>query len=1503
MRTTSRLLGSLVLVFLVGLPIFTISADAFDGEFVLEAELSFFGDWRYMYVSPDGELICIATEDEISIVDVETHTIIVKQTFSDLIGRGCWAGDAIYVEMSRPDGGPNYVKYLVVLNPDDLSEVTAFKPPRSSIHNLAASPTGDYIALTTRHPSRQWPEVYVLRTSDNEVEYSFQDDKTDAHGWLAWSPDGNQLATVSDERVYIHDIGAGTNTDFSKRTTRTENLIFTSDGTKLYSFNHGGDVDLYDLDNKQLMSTETLSSSLDCADIDFIRDAFCIGEWADLRVYSLETFDHLEIHSDAGDDITQVEWLVGGQRIVTISEDGFLRFYRDTTDPTWNTPPVITIVSPTWGQEVANNFNASGTITDDGTSFVGSFSINRGPWTPLDEPDAWSIEVFVGHLIHGSNQLTISASDGEIETTETVFFLYIGEPIPNAHPTVEILSPTDGSEVGEVFTITGSATDDIAVKSVHVSLADGPWTRASGTDEWSYLAIVPPAILDSLTIRAKASDGSMESLVITIDLFVNRSGTTDNRPPRVILERPLDGALVTDTLECRGTTEDDGDVLMTFVSFDGGTWSILSTAISWIRSFPTNDWSVGTHNVSFMAFDGDLSSQVITVSVTRYIYNIPVVQITEPAAGERFSDPLVVSGTAFASRGDIIRVEVRVAGDVWTTAEFNETWTYLLDPEGLSLGNLMVEVRAWDERTNSTIASVDVVYEGEEPRGGEDNDWLVWLIILILILVIAVFFLFRRGGNRKNEPAGIRTNVMLVLAILISLILLQGLVGGANGQDYDFEIVKEVQGIRGSPHMFPSPDLGNICIVNRSWEPPGNVVRIYNFTVDRFVAELRLPSYSIQDGCWVGNRIILALYPSDEFMDIDPILVLSASDLSTISIEDPDDTDSLYNFRGLLVSPSGDRIATRGSEILVLDSSDFEVLHHFKDDYRHINAMAWSPDGERLVVVGNSIWIYDLEKNTSTRTQNYYIGYRDVFWSSNGSWLYIMISGNARIYDIAADEFIQEEFLGHGMRCWWPNLVTDEMIWGDDTELGISKLEDLSLVTKFEAAVERVEMVIWDHKESRIVVMTDKGVIRIFLDANIKSDNQPPHIVILRPFEGEEIVGDFVAEGTITDDEQIIYAQLKINDGEWSNLNNPIFWRLNIILDDLVEGDNVLSISASDGEHLSTESVTFHVAPEILQNEPPSVSITSPEEGNEVGPLIEVMGIAIDDQNVGMTLVRFGNGKWSIAEGTSEWSAILTIPRSWAAGPITIEAKAWDGTTFSDIDVVNVTFKFDDPSPNDRPIVVIGSPSEGDLLFDDVYLIGETEDDSSMITTLISIDGGPLETFTTDMVWEKDLTHLGPGEHSVSVIASDGLLVSEMETVNFTLVDYASIRVVITSPDDGMDVIDDVLVSGVILGGYGALRSVDIRLDDGEWSEVGFERSWHVWISLIDETVGEHRIEVRASDSYGSPYVANITVNLVPEMDNPTEPREPNSIYFWIIAVVVVAFIVAVWQAKRKPST
>lgn len=87
----------------------------------------------------------------------------------------------------------------------------------------------------------------------------------------------------------------------------------------------------------------------------------------------------------------------------------------------------------------------------------------------------------------------------------------------------------------------------------------------------------------------------------------------------------------------------------------------------------------------------------------------PSVSISSPASGQILeTSPIVVSGTASDAGGSgLNRVEVRVGGGLWLTADGTSTWSATVN---LSLGTNVLAARAWDGGGNFGADSVAVTF-------------------------------------------------------------------------------------------------------------------------------------------------------------------------------------------------------------------------------------------------------------------------------------------------------------------------------------------------------------------------------------------------------------------------------------------------------------------------------------------------------------------------------------------------------------------------------------------------------------------------------------------------------------------------------------------------------------------------------------------------------------------------------------------------------------------------
>ncbi|MCX6651916.1 MAG: Ig-like domain-containing protein [Methanomassiliicoccales archaeon] len=216
------------------------------------------------------------------------------------------------------------------------------------------------------------------------------------------------------------------------------------------------------------------------------------------------------------------------------------------------------------------------------------------------------------------------AYDSNEPGTKDVYFTHM--LIPNIPPTVEILSPPNGSVVTGEFTITGNATDPDAIDPLHPSpfqvqvmmLNDSivvvPWTDVSlvALPSWSYLLNSTDFDNGNYTILARSSDSLSYSDVVSINI------TISNAAPKqldLIIQSsslvfdpaaPYVGDAVNLTADVLNHGNSDAHYVAVGFYVDGAkiaqvNWSVVP-AQGQVRQVRAQWHAVlGTHNISVMA--------------------------------------------------------------------------------------------------------------------------------------------------------------------------------------------------------------------------------------------------------------------------------------------------------------------------------------------------------------------------------------------------------------------------------------------------------------------------------------------------------------------------------------------------------------------------------------------------------------------------------------------------------------------------------------------------------------------------------------------------------------------------------------------------------------------------------------------------------------------------------------------------------------------------------------
>lgn len=215
------------------------------------------------------------------------------------------------------------------------------------------------------------------------------------------------------------------------------------------------------------------------------------------------------------------------------------------------------------------------------------------------------------------------------------------KPVADATPpSVTITSPSNGATVSGAINITASATDNVGVKSVSLSV-DGVIISTLASAPYTFTWIADG---NSHTIMATAKDAAGNSSSNTITVSKN-TVTADITPPSVSITSPANGASVSGTVTIAVSASDNVGVRSVSLSVDG---AVIGSATASPYSFSWNTTNVadGNHSLSAIAKDaaGNTKTSTITVAKNTTIVTLPP-STALPASVSLIMPPVQNQGT------------------------------------------------------------------------------------------------------------------------------------------------------------------------------------------------------------------------------------------------------------------------------------------------------------------------------------------------------------------------------------------------------------------------------------------------------------------------------------------------------------------------------------------------------------------------------------------------------------------------------------------------------------------------------------------------------------------------------------------------------------------------------------------------------------------------------------------------------------------------------------------
>ena len=386
-----------------------------------------------------------------------------------------------------------------------------------------------------------------------------------------------------------------------------------------------------------------------------------------------------------------------------------------------NIPPEISILYPASdGNTYTTNLSSitlSGTSSDNSgvVSVTWENSTTNGTGTASGR-DNWSAEM---PLALGENIITVSAEDAAGNTkSDAITVTYtvptpVPVPVPSdtTNPTVSIVLPTSNATYStqkNTITLSGNASDNVALESVTWSNASGGNGTASGTTNWtiSDMALKEGQNFITVTVTDSSGNRASDSLNITYT-------PVDDVLPQIAITSPTTDAGYTTknkTVTLSGTASDNvGLKSVTWSNASGGNGTASGTTSWTISDIALND---GQNIVTVTVTDasGNRASDSLNITYTPVDDVLPQIAITSPTTNVGYTTKnkiITLSGTA-SDNAALKSVTWSNASGGNGTASGTTSWT--ISDIALNEGQNIVTVTVTDASGNRASDSMTITY-------------------------------------------------------------------------------------------------------------------------------------------------------------------------------------------------------------------------------------------------------------------------------------------------------------------------------------------------------------------------------------------------------------------------------------------------------------------------------------------------------------------------------------------------------------------------------------------------------------------------------------------------------------------------------------------------------------------------------------------------------------------------------------------------------------------------
>jgi len=446
-------------------------------------------------------------------------------------------------------------------------------------------------------------------------------------------------------------------------------------------------------------------------------------------------------------------WSTDGLFLLTVSDNDIVRIWMKESKIEF---PTIGILSPSVGSQVSGIINITGwAFSHIPESLIVHIQVGYNDWILLNGTSSWAYQYDTRKMNDGLLKIRAKTHDLNGYSDICIIHIYVSneQTIVDEPPSVLIEHPANGTEIGGVLILNGSAKDDRGIISVQVRLGNDQWTSIPSetpTKErhWSFVKDISFFIPGPLAISVRSFDGIHFSEISQRNVIIGLNNINNSKLKTKIIY-PERGEIVGPDFNLIGIVE-NGIAESVYIKLDYAHMFIAYGTSRWNLSFINIE--AGPHTISAIAINATEVSQWYSTSfyVDDDIVEIndpPMVGIHEPLNGQLIRLPINIVGWSYDDI-DVDIVEIKINTGPWQLVNGTTQWYFFFNNTKIYEGDTNISVRAFDGKYYSDDTSI-VIYNVnpnqqpiDDPQPPENPPLLILLLIIIIILIIIVIFLY-----------------------------------------------------------------------------------------------------------------------------------------------------------------------------------------------------------------------------------------------------------------------------------------------------------------------------------------------------------------------------------------------------------------------------------------------------------------------------------------------------------------------------------------------------------------------------------------------------------------------------------------------------------------------------------------------------------------------------------------------------------------------------------------